>query len=320
MTRREERASRALVVLAAVVVGAATACGGPGGSNLKPLSAVPDPCRTPRPAGDYRRDVTVHGDRRRYLLHVPRAAAGVRLPLVLSLHGGGADAALQIRRTQMNAVADTRGVAVAYPEGTTGVLGLRRTWNAGSCCGRAPRRHVDDVAFAAALIDDVNRAVCIDSGRVYATGMSNGAMMAYRLACELSTRIAAIAPVAGTLVLSDCKPLRPVSVLAFNGTSDRVVRYGGGHFGERPVADTIRLFRRLDGCPARPQVRRSGDATFFNWAPCRDRTRVVLVRITGGGHTWPGGNSPRILGKTSRDVSASESMLRFFLSLPRRPA
>jgi polyhydroxybutyrate depolymerase len=126
----------------------------------------------------------------------------------------------------LNAKADQAGVLAVYPDGT----GSRCSyfWNAGDCCGPAVWDGVDDVAFFDALLDDLAGAYSIDRQRVLATGMSNGAMMAYRLAAELSDRIAAIAPVAGRMATEGCRPRRPVPVLHFHGTTDEFIPFPPG--------------------------------------------------------------------------------------------
>ena len=144
--------------------------------------------------------VTVRHDglKRTALVRVPGQVAERRpLPVVLNFHGGAGNAVGQQRYVHMDAIADREGFIVVYPNGT-GVLEDRLlAWNAGTCCGMAAREETDDVGYVRALLDELARRLPVDSARVYATGLSNGAMMSYRLAAELSDRIAAIAPVAG---------------------------------------------------------------------------------------------------------------------------
>src|SRR6185437_10995847 len=135
---------------------------------------------------------------RSYLLHVPANASGRRLPLVIALHGAGADAARFADETQFAAAADTRGMIVAFPNGTPGARG-GRTFNAHFCCGEAVRQEVDDVGFIGAVIDDIARHYPLDRRRVYATGMSNGGMLAYVLAAAHPEWFAGIAPVSAAI-------------------------------------------------------------------------------------------------------------------------
>lgn len=268
------------------------------------------------------RSVSVEGVERQYLVHVPeKVPAGKLLPVVISLHGGGADANWQMTRTGLNATADKHGFLVVYPQGTLAVVGKARTWNAGSCCGRAQRKNVDDVAFIRALIDDLKRHYQVDPTRIYATGMSNGAMMAYRLACELADRIAAISAVAGTLGIDHCVPSRPIGLLHFHGTADRYVPFGGGYGLERSsgsfrsVADTISVFVQHDDCAPEPDVlfTRSG-VRYVRYPSCINGTHVDLCVIEGGGHTWPGGTPYPAEGETTEEISANEASWSFFES------
>jgi polyhydroxybutyrate depolymerase len=275
--------------------------------------------------GDHIHTISVNGTERQYIVHVPSSySPTAATAVVLNFHGGGSNANRQMVLSRMNETSDAYGFLVVYPEGTKAVIGPWRTWNAGSCCGRAMRDNVDDVQFSAAIIDDLDRKYSIDKRRVFATGMSNGAMMAYRLACELSNRIAAIAPVGATIGVDHCRPSRPVSVLHFHGTADKFAPYRGG-YGKiwasdkfKSVADTIAIFVVLNGCGNQPVVSyQKGDVTCLSYPSCKDKSSVVLCPIENGGHTWPGG--PPLLkrgGKTSYDVSASEAMWKFFEAHP----
>src|SRR5262249_11253544 len=138
--------------------------------------------------------------------------------VVLNLHGGMGRAESQRRQSGMNRVSDQHGFLVVYPDGTG--IGPLLTYNAGACCGYAEKTRVNDVGFINALIDDLERQYQVDPRRIYATGFSNGAMMSYRLGCELSERIAAIAPVSGDLGVDGPVPKRPVPIIHFHGLKD----------------------------------------------------------------------------------------------------
>ena len=179
--------------------------------------------------------ISVEGRVRRYLLHVPpRSREAAAAPLVIVLHGDAGSAREAQRITGMDAVADRHGFFVAYPEGSGWADLPPRSWNAGTCCGYARNARVDDVQYLRALIAHLLKTQPIDPQRVYATGISNGGMMAHRLGCELSDRIAAIAPVAAALAVPSCAPQRPVPILMFHGTADRAVPYDGGRGSAEP--------------------------------------------------------------------------------------
>jgi polyhydroxybutyrate depolymerase len=220
---------------------------------------------------------------------------------------------------------------VVYPQG------FLLSWNAGNCCGPAMANGVDDVAFVAQMLDRLETDFDIDERRVYATGFSNGAMLAHRLGCALSDRIAAIAPVSGGIGLSDaeCQPDRPVPVLEFHGTDDENYPYEGGVGGGVSgtdfvgIPDTVAGWASRDACstafdetPIGSIVPEDGTTVFRESArDCRG-AEVVLFRIVAGGHTWPGG-SPNLtaagFGTVSRDVDANREMLAFFSRQIERP-
>jgi polyhydroxybutyrate depolymerase len=175
--------------------------------------------------GDHTRSLKMGEVDRSYLVHVPpKYDAKKPTPVVLVLHGAGTNGAITVFFCGMNKKADEAGFIAVYPNGT-GLAGLMLTWNAGRFQGKEGK--ADDVAFIAKLLDDLATVVNVDPKRVYATGISNGGMMCYRLAAELSDRIAAIAPVAGTMAIDKYNPKRPVPVMHFHGTADKMVPFAG---------------------------------------------------------------------------------------------
>jgi polyhydroxybutyrate depolymerase len=274
------------------------------------------------------------GRSRSYIAHVPpQAAHGEPLPVILNFHGGGSNASQEERYTRMDTAADRDGFIAVYPNGT-GFFRRLLTWNAGQCCAYAMRNSINDVGFTRAVIDDLSRRARIDPRRIYATGISNGGMMAYRLGAELSDRIAAIAPVEAVLVVSTNGPSRPEPLMAFNSVDDSYVPYGGG-FGRNgnrahpspypAVAPVIARWRRFDKCPETPRVAAplkgaagspdaKNSATRYTWGPCAQGTEVVLWKLSGSGHVWPGAtsNPRRLLGPGTDVIDANQQMWEFF--------
>ena len=256
---------------------------------------------------------------RTYSLHLP---AGVDHPsgLVVNLHAAGATGAGQEALTNYDAVADTYGFVAVYPDG------IDLSWADGRGASEPDRRGIDDVGFLSALIGKLVADYGIDPGRVFATGLSAGAFMANRLACDRADVIAAVAPVAGTLGVNvGCNPSRPVSVLQFHGTADPIVPFTGGAMTGRGGASDIlsattmnERWRQADGCPDPVQdvLPTAGDGTVtrrLTASPCAAGTAVVFLTVDGGGHTWP--SAPDILadvGATTHTTNASFASWQFF--------
>lgn len=282
--------------------------------------------------GDDTRTVKIGDLTRSYIVHVPPSYDGSKpLPVVLIFHGGGSNAEQMIRFCGLNEKSDEAGFLAVYPSGT-GVFLRMLTWNGGNCCGYAMRNNVDDVAFVRALLDDLAQVAKIDEKRVYATGMSNGAIISYLLASELSDRIAAIAPVAGPMGTKDCNPKQPVPVIHFHGTKDEFASFKGGPSPKSAsgtnfysVEHSVRAWVKANGCPSEPKVEKMPDKADDGmtvirktYGPGRDGAEVILFAIEGGGHTWPG-REPGIqrLGKSTRDISANDLMWEFFQRHPK---
>ena len=227
------------------------------------------------------------------------------VPLVLNFHGLTQPASLQELLSDLTPLATARGWVVVYP------MGVGRSWNAGTCCGKAQAEGVDDVRYVRELVAQLSRELCIDRRRIYATGMSNGGLLSYRLACEASDLITAIAPVAAVEVAERCQPRRPVPVLAFNGTADPLVSYQGSKGWEMPSAGaTIERWRKRNACGASRVAWQGGEVKCEAGALCK--AEAALCTVEGGGHTWPGGIVAPYLGHTSSDVDASKTMLEWF--------
>jgi polyhydroxybutyrate depolymerase len=266
--------------------------------------------------------VSSGGRNRTSLLHVPDkydSAAGAML--VLNFHGFTSAGWQQALLTRMSQHSDQRGFIVAYPEG------VAASWNAGDCCGTAWTDSVDDVQFVRDLLDQIALRYCIDPKRIYATGMSNGGFLSHRLACQLSDRIAAVAPVAGVLGVAreTCTPGRAVPILDFHGSSDPMVPYTGGTpivpqlgigIDFLSVAESMDHWRSRNACSVFDKTfYQNGDVTCIQWPDCAQGAQTALCTIDGGGHTWPGG-IPIPAGKTSTDIDATAAMLDFFEAQP----
>lgn len=233
------------------------------------------------------------GLNRTYQLHVP---ANVENPagLVINLHGAGETGGAQASLTNYNAVADQHGFAVVYPDG------IDYSWADGRGASIPDRQGVDDVGFLAVLADRLTDEFDIEPGKVFATGLSAGAFMATRLACQRADVVAAIAPVAGSLGSAvPCAPSRPVSVFATHGMADPVVPYAGGPMVGRGGSSDIVAppemtgrWRDLNRCPSAPVEDVPGAGVHrFTAAGCAGGTEVVFVGVDGGGHEWFGGAS-----------------------------
>src|SRR3954454_3613204 len=174
--------------------------------------------------GDHTRTLMMGEQKRTYLVYVPKGYDPKKpAPVVLALHGAAMNGSMMVWFSGLNKKSDEAGFIVVYPSGTG--TGSFLAWNTGGSKGKMAEGRADDVAFIGKLLDDLGTVVKVDEKRVYACGMSNGGMMCYRLAAELSDRIAAVAPVAGTIAIDESKPKRPVPVIHFHGTEDRLVPF-----------------------------------------------------------------------------------------------
>ena len=274
------------------------------GATAPPAPAAPRPA-----AGTSPGTLTSGGEPRRYRLHVPPgAAAGAPLPLVVNLHGYNSDAAQQEALSRMSAQADAAGFVAVYPEGR----GEPARWAFGSGAEAA-----DDVQFIRDLVRQIEAQLPIDPRRVYVTGISNGAELGYRLMCDAADTFAAAALVAGGYPpFRDCRPARPVPVVAFHGTADRLLPYEGQPPALLPVHEWAAGWAARNGCAPAPAVTlQRGEVTGETWGGCREGAGVVLYTIAGKGHSWPGSAMPAAI--TTRDVDATDVIWAFFAAHPR---
>lgn len=294
---------RASVVSVVLVV--AAACGGGGGGGA---SAGKAPAQPSIQHGS----IDVGGLARTYRVFVPPTLDQTQpAALLVALHGGGNTADSMVSTTMFDREASTWGFITAYPEGTG------RAWNAGFCCGSAPARNVDDVGFLDRLLDTLEAGHDIDRARVFVAGVSNGAMLAYRFACEHADRVTAVGSVAGSMRVDGCTPSRPVSTIELHGTADPLVPYAGGTPDAPEAAGAAAYdsspavaarWAQVDGCGAAPASRTDGPVTTATWSACARGASVSLVSVDGGGHTWFGPG----LGPADGALDATDMIWRFF--------
>lgn len=314
----------AVTLIAAVLLTTTAACANDATSWRERRAAV-----EAATTGTHERLLRFAGDARNYVLHIPARLDPARpAPLVVAMHGGGGHAAFMAddERYGLITTAEREGFVVVFPNGYSKFpRGRLATWNAGGCCGDARDRSSDDVGFVRAVVAEVQSRVPIDPARIFATGMSNGGMMAYRLACEAADLFRAVAAVAGTEAMQRCAPSRPVPVLHIHARNDTHVLFGGGAGPDAfrdeakvmdfvSVPDTVARWVGRNRCEARPvRVLDTPGAYCERYRGCRDNAAVQLCVTERGGHSWPGAREVR-RGKeaASQALHANEVMWRFF--------
>lgn len=277
------------------------------------------------------------GEERWYYRHVPPGYDGTSpMPVVVDFHGYSEGATVHLMMTELRKLGDTEGFITITPEGT----------------GPVPRWDTaldsPDIEFVGDLLDELEATICVDRQRVYATGLSNGAMMTSAVACVYADRIAAYAPVAGVRTLEGCSPSRPTPLITFHGTADGFVSYEGG-LGEDAldlpapdgsgrtlgdeippellagpsVPETVGAWAARNGCDAKATESALTDDVVLIDYDCSP-SDVRLYRVDGGGHAWPGSEfSQRIesvIGFTTMSISANELIWEFFVTHPLEPA
>jgi polyhydroxybutyrate depolymerase len=298
----------------AIATGGSAGTVATGGAAGAGTGGAPTACSLPVQApGTSDIQVTSSGEQRKARVVVPPSYDGtVNVPLVLVFHGYLGNPVGIEEVTKMKAVAEQHGVIAVYPEG------LNTSWNAGKCCGTSSSVNRPDVQFVSDLLDALEAKYCVDPKRIYSTGFSNGGMFSNRLGCELTSRIAAIAPVAGPRAVDTCNPTRFLPVIEFHGTNDLIVPWGGQAYGSESVDVTTAFWKNNGACiDAEPtQVFQNGDTTCVEYSQCQGGVAVRLCKIEGGGHQWPGGGPNGGIGKQTQDISASEELMKFFLAHP----
>lgn len=277
-----------------------------------------------------KRDLVRHtlawdGLERSYYLREPQGLDKARkLPLVLALHGGGGVGEKMNKLTGLSDLGEKEGFLAVFPEG------VGRNWNDGrpGDFSKAHRDHIDDVGFINALVEKLKTEYPVDPRRVYACGISNGAMMCFRLACEMAGTFAAVAAVGGSMpenLPGLCHPEKPVAVMVIFGRQDPLVPYGGGYvsvLGRKrgkvvPVEESLEFWARVNHCDLPEEAEALPDLDSKDGTRVFKRScgKVEILLVEGGGHTWPGGWQylwEFLVGKTSRDFNASETIWKFF--------
>lgn len=270
---------------------------------------------------------------RNYNLYVPSTYKKEQAaPLLFLLHGGGGSGKRMVNFTGFDKLAKEHGIIVICPDG------YEKHWNDGRQNAHAAHeKNVDDVGFINKLVELAEAEFNIDHGRIYCSGISNGAMMSYRLAKDLPEKIAAI----GTVVGAMPEPLskaewkgRPVPAIIFNGTADPLVPYNGGevHFFQKKLGtvisapETVAFLARHNKCEEKPRVKelvlqnsKSGmSIKHIEYSNCCNNANVEFYSIEGGGHSWPRDSKlaqylpPAVIGKACKDIDASSLIWDFF--------
>ena len=280
-------------------------------------STNPDPdngscaSKQPQPV-DSNWNVTVGSLMRTTHVHVP-ASYDPHKPtaLVINIHGRGGNAASQEVISHSVAKSDATGFVVLHPEAWGGGA-APTSWNAGgACCDPAASNNIDDSGFILKLIDEAQSKLCIDAKRVFVMGLSNGAYLSHRFACEHADRVAAIGPVAGGITLPNCSPSKPVAVWIAHGTADPLVDYSWGPYATN-------FWKGKNQCTTSTTTYTHGDTSCVTHSGCAAGADVVLCTVQDGGHQWPGGEALPFMGKKTDDIIATDAIWEFFVAHPRQ--
>lgn len=275
-------------------------------------------------SGNYDKSLTWGGLKRTYMVHLPTGYdISKEYPLLVVLHGGFGTAKSMESSTGLSLVSDANGFIVVYPEGTTGVTGVS-SWNAGGCCSQAVTKNIDDVGFIRQVVATLKSTYRITNGRIFVTGMSNGAMLTNRLACEAADIFSGAAAVSGTIQVDTCKPAHTIPFLMVHGTNDGSVPYTGGkgtgsgtaNSTFLPVEQALADWANRNKCSSSPTttaisplVQDGITIDKIVYGSCSAST--LMYRINGGVHSWPGGTSDT----STKAFNASDAIWKFFSSI-----
>jgi polyhydroxybutyrate depolymerase len=262
---------------------------------------------------DYTLTIKHGGLKRTAVVHIPPGYDGTKpVALVFNNHGNMHYASMQAKMSHLNEFADKRNVVTVAPQGTGG---LATGWNVGKSPMGYVYDKVDDVGFFKAMLDELDKTICLDKRQVYCTGFSLGGSMCYRLSCDEADKFAAIASVSGPDGTVTCKPSRPVPLLHIHGTADSFAGYkpdkNGGIY--KGAEFYVSNHAKRSGCSNKTKVTfTKGKVTCKTYEGCKDNVEVTLCTVEGGGHTWPGGDGWLLGGTVNKDIKASEMILDFF--------
>ncbi len=285
--------------------------------------------------GDYKFDINQNNLERYYLVHVPKSYDGMsQVPVIFVFHGGGSNTTNVKKTSEFDSLSDKENFIVVYPQGIVDPANNTNagTWNTGPFGGGYSfENDVNDIEFFDLILDEIKNNFFINENKIYATGISMGGMISYRLACQRSNKIAAIAPIAATITLNldDCDMTNPVSVLHFHGTSDKFIPFFGGDSDASlpkilviggnylPVDDAINFVNEKNNCDSSPvNYFEENDVTCKKFENCSNYKLVAICVIEDGGHTWPGSKESillkPVLGKTTNTINATKEIWDFF--------
>lgn len=289
-----------------------------------PVASTDVTSKIERP-GTYTYKIIIDGMVRYYMVHVPKKYnPQTSSSLLFAIHGGGGNMKIQANDEYYKQISKSEetGSITVFPNGYSKFKsGSFATWNAGHCCGDARDKNLDEISFFKTMVKNLSSQLNIDPKKIYATGMSNGGMMAYRLACEMTDTFSAIASVTGTDNTKNCSPSRPISILHIHAKDDEHVKFEGGAGKKAASADKITNFKSVPStvskwvefnkCDSKPT---KVGSYCERYEKCRDGMKVQLCVTPTGGHSWPGGKKPRGGDETFGNLSANDVMWDFFTS------
>lgn len=267
--------------------------------------------------GQYTRSLTSGGQKRTFVMYVPPSYNGQPLPVVFNYHGWDNTGIAMASYTNMGALAKKENFIVVFPQGALDTSDPPKpSWNAGVFLDGSPTAVADDVKFTSDMINYLRHDFCVDSHRIYVTGYSIGASMAYRVACDLSTQIAGLATVEGAFyhIANGCNAKRPIPFLEIHGLADLYAPYGGSG-AKLPVQTLLNLWLSIDKCNTNSTrtIFAQKDVTGIEWPSCANGSLVQHYKISDGGHVWPGASTPHPdLGYTTHTIDANVVIWNFF--------